>query len=125
MRKLELHWQILIAILLAAIAGRAVNSAIASGIEDPAFLGISFIGFFDYIGSMFLNALKMIIVPLIRRKPWCAGRQDTSFLRRYDPGGNMHRFATHQFDWAGVCGRRAGRRYAGAGFERRRNRSRG
>ncbi len=65
MRKLELHWQILIAILLAAIAGRAVNSAIASGIEDPAFLGISFIGFFDYIGSMFLNALKMIIVPLI------------------------------------------------------------
>jgi len=65
MRKLELHWQILIAILLAAIAGRAVNSAIASGIEDPAFLGISFISFFDYIGSMFLNALKMIIVPLI------------------------------------------------------------
>lgn len=65
MRKLELHWQILIAILFAAIAGRAVNSAMASGIEDPAFLGISFIGFFDYIGSMFLNALKMIIVPLI------------------------------------------------------------
>ncbi len=65
MKKLELHWQILIAILLAAIAGRFVNSAIASGIEDPSFLGVSLIGFFDYIGSMFLNALKMIIVPLI------------------------------------------------------------
>jgi proton glutamate symport protein len=65
MKKLELHWQILIAILLAAIVGRFVNSAIASGIEDPSFLGVSLIGFFDYIGSMFLNALKMIIVPLI------------------------------------------------------------
>ncbi len=65
MKKLELHWQILIAILLAAIAGRAVNSAIASGIEDPSFLGVNIIAFFDYVGSMFLNALKMIIVPLI------------------------------------------------------------
>ncbi len=65
MKKLELHWQILIAILLAAVAGWAVNSALASGVEDPSLLGISFIGFFDYIGSMFLNALKMIIVPLI------------------------------------------------------------
>jgi len=65
MRKLELHWQILIAIGFAAIAGWAVNSARAAGIEDPSFLGISFIGFFDYIGSLFLNALKMIIVPLI------------------------------------------------------------
>lgn len=65
MRKLELHWQILIAIGFAAIAGYVVNAARASGIEDPSFLGISFISFFDYIGSLFLNALKMIIVPLI------------------------------------------------------------
>ena len=65
MRKLELHWQILIAIGFAAVAGYAVNVARASGIEDPSFLGISFISFFDYIGSLFLNALKMIIVPLI------------------------------------------------------------
>ena len=54
MRKLELHWQILIAIGFAAIAGYAVNVARASGIEDPSFLGISFISFFDYIGSLFL-----------------------------------------------------------------------
>jgi Na+/H+-dicarboxylate symporter len=65
MRKLELHWQILIAIGFAGIAGWAVNSARAAGVEDPSFLGISFLGFFDYIGSLFLNALKMIIVPLI------------------------------------------------------------
>ena len=65
MKKLELHWQILIAIGLAGLAGWAVNSAIAGGVEDPSFLGISLIGFFDYIGSLFLNGLKMIIVPLI------------------------------------------------------------
>jgi Na+/H+-dicarboxylate symporter len=65
MRKLELHWQILIAIGFAGIAGWAVNSDRAAGVEDPSFLGISFLGFFDYIGSLFLNALKMIIVPLI------------------------------------------------------------
>ena len=65
MNKLELHWQILIAISLAAIAGWSVNVTIVSGVEDPSFLGISLIGFFDYIGSLFLNALKMIIVPLI------------------------------------------------------------
>ena len=65
MKKLELHWQILIAILFAGISGYLVNRSIASGIEDPSILGISIIGFFDYIGTMFLNALKMIIVPLI------------------------------------------------------------
>ncbi len=65
MRKLELHWQILIAIGFAGISGYLVNRAIASGIEDPSFLGISIVGFFDYIGTIFLNALKMIIVPLI------------------------------------------------------------
>jgi len=65
MKKIELHWQILIAIGLAGISGWAVNSAIASGIEDPTILGVSVIAFFDYIGSLFLNALKMIIVPLI------------------------------------------------------------
>ncbi len=65
MKKLELHWQIFIAIILAAISGYLVNRAIAGGVEDPSFLGISIVGFFDYIGTIFLNALKMIIVPLI------------------------------------------------------------
>ena len=65
MRKIELHWQIMIAIVLPAISGWAINQAIAAGIPDPSFLGISIISFFDYIGTLFLNALKMIIVPLI------------------------------------------------------------
>jgi len=65
MKKLELHWQILIAIGFAVLAGYAVNQAIAGGSEDPSFLGISFIGLFGYVGDLFLNALKMIIVPLI------------------------------------------------------------
>ena len=65
MKKIELHWQILIAIILAGLSGWAVNSAIGTGVEDPSLFGISFIAFFDYIGSLFLNALKMIIVPLI------------------------------------------------------------
>jgi len=65
MKKLELHWQILIAISLAAIAGWLVNRSIAAGVQDPSIFGVSFISFFDYVGSLFLNALKMIIVPLI------------------------------------------------------------
>ncbi len=65
MKKLELHWQILIAIGLAGLSGYLVNRSIAAGVEDPSLLGVSVIGFFDYIGTMFLNALKMIIVPLI------------------------------------------------------------
>lgn len=65
MKKLELHWQILIAIAFAGISGYLVNRSIASGVEDPSILGVSVIGFFSYIGTMFLNALKMIIVPLI------------------------------------------------------------
>lgn len=65
MKKIELHWQILIAIGLAGLSGWVVNSAIASGVEDPSVFGISVIGSFEYVGSLFLNALKMIIVPLI------------------------------------------------------------
>ena len=48
MKKLELHWQILIAILLAGLFGYFVNKSIAAGVEDPSFLGISAIGFFDF-----------------------------------------------------------------------------
>jgi Na+/H+-dicarboxylate symporter len=65
MTKLELHWQILIAILLAGVAGGTVNYLIGQGVEDPSILGVSVISVLDYIGTIFLNALKMIIVPLI------------------------------------------------------------
>jgi Na+/H+-dicarboxylate symporter len=65
MRKLELHWQILIAIVIAAIIGGYVFNAQAETGVDPMVFGIRYIAIFDYVGTIFLNALKMIIVPLI------------------------------------------------------------
>lgn len=58
MPKIKLHWQILIALGLAVIAG------LLTGTEG----GIASFRFYDaysFIGSLFLNALKMLIVPLI------------------------------------------------------------
>ncbi len=65
MRKLELHWQILIAIILAGIAGSIIFSYRESTGLEPTLLTIPYISIFDYIGTIFLNALRMIIVPLI------------------------------------------------------------
>tara|TARA_Y100000389_G_scaffold203687_1_gene253036 strand:+ start:1047 stop:2336 length:1290 start_codon:yes stop_codon:yes gene_type:complete len=65
MRKLALHWQILIAIVLAFIAGLCIfNLKLSTGIQ-PAIFNIELISILDYVGTLFLNALKMIIVPLI------------------------------------------------------------
>jgi Na+/H+-dicarboxylate symporter len=64
MRKLALHWQILIAIVLAVIVGSYIKSATTADFA-PNMFGVPFVSIFDYIGSMFLNGLKMIIVPLI------------------------------------------------------------
>ena len=56
--KLKLHWQILIAILVGGITGWLTG-------EDGAFIGIHFYSVYDFFGTLFLNALKMLIVPLI------------------------------------------------------------
>jgi len=56
--KLKLHWQILIAIVLAGFAGWAAG-------VDGSIFGIRFYSVFDFVGTLFLNALKMLIVPLI------------------------------------------------------------
>ncbi len=58
MFKLKLHWQILIGLGLAVIAG------ILTGKEASIF-GVTFYSIYSFVGTMFLNALKMIIVPLI------------------------------------------------------------
>ena len=55
--RLKLHWQILIALILAVIVGWAVGS-------EGQFLGVRFYAVFDFVGTLFLNALKMLIVPL-------------------------------------------------------------
>lgn len=65
MRKLALHWQILIAIGFAVVAGFVVNQAGHGDAYAPRLFGISYLATFEYIGTIFLNALKMIIVPLI------------------------------------------------------------
>ncbi|MBU1214757.1 MAG: dicarboxylate/amino acid:cation symporter [Gammaproteobacteria bacterium] len=58
MIKLKLHWQILIALLLAAIAGSLAGT-------DTTLFGVRYFAVFDFIGTLFLNALKMLIVPLV------------------------------------------------------------
>lgn len=56
--KLALHWQILIALALAAIMGSV------TGTEGTIF-GIHWLAIYTFIGTLFLNALKMIVVPLV------------------------------------------------------------
>ncbi|MDD5471811.1 MAG: cation:dicarboxylase symporter family transporter, partial [Sideroxydans sp.] len=58
MIKLKLHWQILIALLLAAVAGSLTGT-------DTTLFGVRYYAVFDFIGTLFLNALKMLIVPLV------------------------------------------------------------
>lgn len=58
MTKLKLHWQILIAIISAILVGMIVD-------KDTAIGSIVFYDVFNYLGTLFLNALKMIIVPLV------------------------------------------------------------
>ena len=55
---LKLHWQILVALVLAVIAGRL------SGTEAAVF-GVRFLDVYTFLGTLFMNALKMLIVPLI------------------------------------------------------------
>jgi proton glutamate symport protein len=58
MMKLKLHWQILIAIISAMLIGSLID-------KDTAIGSVTFYSVFDFIGTLFLNALKMIIVPLV------------------------------------------------------------
>ena len=58
MKKLALHWQILIAIFAAISAGLLTGT-------DAEIFGVTFYAMYQFIGTLFLNALKMIIVPLI------------------------------------------------------------
>ena len=64
MRKIALHWQILGAIVLAVVVGYFVKSATTDDFA-PNLFGTPLITMFDFVGTLFLNALKMIIVPLI------------------------------------------------------------
>ena len=58
MPKLKLHWQIIIALVLAIFIGSLAG-------KDASVFGITFYSIFEFIGTLFLNALKMLIVPLV------------------------------------------------------------
>jgi Na+/H+-dicarboxylate symporter len=58
MPKIKLHWQIVIALALAIIAGSITG-------KDMGIAGFTFYNLYAFIGTMFLNALKMLIVPLV------------------------------------------------------------
>jgi len=57
---MKLHWQIAIALVLAVIFGLVTSSG-----GESALLGFSLYPAYKFIGTLFLNALKMIIVPLV------------------------------------------------------------
>ena len=56
--RLQLHWQILIALACAVVAGMLTG-------KDLGLWGVTFYQLYDFFGVLFLNALKMLIVPLI------------------------------------------------------------
>jgi len=58
MPKLKLHWQIIIALILAVLTGLLTG-------KDTSIFGVTFYSIFEFIGTLFLNALKMLIVPLV------------------------------------------------------------
>lgn len=57
MFKIALHWQVLIALALAFIVGISLG-------EGTQF-GLPLIPIYTFVGTLFLNALKMLIVPLV------------------------------------------------------------
>ena len=56
--RLALHWQILAAILLAGLAGWAAG-------PHGAVFGMPWVNLFGFVGTLFINALKMIVLPLV------------------------------------------------------------
>lgn len=56
--RLPLHWQIFAALLLAVIVGLVAS-------PEADLLGITLLSVLGFFGTLFLNALKMLIVPLV------------------------------------------------------------
>lgn len=55
---MKLHWQILLALVLAMAVGLVLG-------PQASLAGVTFSAVFEFVGTLFLNALKMIVVPLI------------------------------------------------------------
>ncbi len=65
MKKLKLHWQILIALLLAVGTGVVIHGLAARQGLPPTEAGGTWLAVCRFLGTLFFNALKMIVVPLI------------------------------------------------------------
>ena len=83
--RLQLHWQIFIALAIAVLVG-VVST------PETYLLGIPLVTVLEFFGTLFLNALKMLIVPLIMAsiitgmmelKPNTLGRLGTKTLLYY------------------------------------------
>ena len=57
-KKMALHWQILIALALAVASGLMLD-------QTFSVFGVSFLSVLTFFATLFLNALKMLIVPLV------------------------------------------------------------
>ena len=64
MRKLELHYQILLAMALGTLVGVGLHQAAGAGLVAPELPGqVAHLG--KELGGLFLKLLKMVVVPLI------------------------------------------------------------
>ena len=70
MKKLPLHWKILIALILAFTAGLTTNFAVEGMADKPTWFQSLHYGT-KFVGTLFLNALKMIVVPLVTTSIIC------------------------------------------------------
>lgn len=75
--KLQLHWQILISIILAVAVGTAFE-------PTTTVFSIPLLSIFEFLGTLFLNALKMVIVPLVLSSIICG-------MSGIGSGGNLGR----------------------------------
>lgn len=70
MKNLALHWKILISLILAFIVGLASNLSNESLTEKPDwFLNLHY--FTSFFGTLFLDALKMVVIPLVMTSIIC------------------------------------------------------
>jgi proton glutamate symport protein len=56
--KIKLHWQILLALAAAVLVGLLTP-------KHAGLFGVSVLAIFDFVGTLFLRGLKMLVVPLI------------------------------------------------------------
>jgi proton glutamate symport protein len=81
--RIKLHWQILIAIVLATLAGLAGGKSAAIG-------GVLLTDIYEFFGTLFLNALKMLVVPLVTAALICG-------ISNIGAGGTLGRMGARAF----------------------------